>query len=135
MRYLKDFQSVFRTRAVAIVFAFTLLSTICFCQGNVAEAGANINWKTTSVSLEPGRAIVHGYFYNTGNSRAGITKFEIWGYIGPFRMNVTYSGSNLGVGSLGGGNRINWTFTIRDNSISYYDSNPRYNFNSRVTWN
>lgn len=135
MRYLKDFQSVFRTRAVAIVFAFTLLSTICFCQGNIAEAGANINWKTTSVSIEPGRAIVRGYFYNTGNARAAITKFEIWGYIAQYRMNVTYSGRNITVGSLGAGNKINWTFTITDNSISYYDSNPRYNFNSRVTWN
>lgn len=135
MRFLGVLPNVIVDKTVILCFAFALMASCYFCQGNIAEAGANIGWKTTSVSISPGKATIYGYFYNTGNARAAITKFEIWGYIAQYKMNSTFSGSNITVGSLGAGNKINWSFTILEKAISYSDSSPRYNFNSRVTWN
>ena len=130
---MKSVLKIFTGKALAIFFV--IASVTFMWQSDVAEAGANINWKTTSVEIQPGRAIVKGYFYNTGNARGAVTRFVMRGYIAQYKINVTYSGSNITVGSIGPGNRINWSFTITDRSISYYDSNPRYNFNSTVDWN
>ena len=135
MRSLKKFPDVLSGRAVAVFFAAMLMSSICLWQGNVAEAGASIHWKTTSVSLVPGKAIVRGYFYNNGNSSAAVTKFEMWGYIAQYKINVTYRDSNITVGYVGPGNRVDWTFTVLERAINYSSNNPRYNFDSRVTWN
>ena len=134
MRLLSKFSSIVCAKAAIVLFVFALACSICFSQANV-EAGANINWQTTSVSIEPGKAVIEGYFKNDGDAGAGITKFEIWGYIAQYQMDATFSDDHLTVGYLGAGDTINCTFRIHYSSISYYDSNPRYSFKSRVTWN
>ena len=135
MRGLYAILNLFTGRAFAIFFAAMIVSSIYMCQSNVAEAGANIYWKTTSVSIEPGKAVVRGYFYNVGNATAAVNKFTLNGYIAQYKINVTYAGSNITVGYVSPGKNVNWTFTVTDRSISYYDSNPRYNFDYHVWWN
>lgn len=134
MRLLSKFSSIARIKAATVLFVFALASSICFLQNNVAEARANINWKTTSVSIEPGKATINGYFYNDGDAGAEITKFEISGYIEQYDINATFSGSTLTVGSLGANKKINWTFVIKNNTFYDYNSNPIYDFDSRVTF-
>lgn len=134
MRSLQKFPEILCGKAVAVFFAAMLMSSVCLWQGNIAEAGANIRWQTTSVSLVPGKAIVRGYFYNNGNSGAYVNQMKIWGSIDSFRINVTYSGSNISVGYLGAGTRVDWTFTILERAINYSSSSPRYNFDWNVTF-
>lgn len=124
MKILGSFTKVF--------FAFMLMSAIFLCQNSTVEAGANINWQTTSVTLEPGKAIINGYFYNDGNSGANVIKMIINGTIAQYNVNGTTDVSGAFVEA---GGRVDWHFVILDGNISYSDSNPQYNFNTNVSWN
>lgn len=116
-----------------IFFAFMLMSAIFLCQNGTVEAGANINWQTTSVTLEPGKAIIKGYFYNDGNSGATVTQMAINGTIAQYNINANTS--DIANPFVGAGSRVDQTFVIWDGNISYSDSNPQYNFNTNVSWN
>ena len=112
--------------AVILTMFLTFMST-----SPVAFATANIYWETTNVVTENGRALVSGYFYNTGDSTGTVTDLILNGYIGnvsinaPFR-NVTYL--------VMPGRNVTELFTIRDGRFSHNRS-PQWSIDYSVSFN
>ena len=114
---------------MAVFFALAVMLS-----GNVAEAGADINYEINGVRIEPGRLIIEGYFYNSGDAGARIKKMHFTGSVAGRKINVVFSGSNLNVKYLGADEVRYWTFTITDSYFTGYDDNPARSLRSYVTF-
>lgn len=115
-----------------ILAAFCALAIML--AANTAEAGANVDWKYTSITTEPGKCVVKGYFYNNGNAGARVMKMVFTGNVAGRNINCTFQGNNIGVGYVAPGDRRNWVFTISDNYFKSYNNNPKVNLSYNVTF-
>ncbi len=101
---------------------------------HTAEAGADIHYRVTGISVEPGKCVINGYFYNNGDDGAYVKKMHFTGTVDGISLNVTFKGSNINVGYVDSGSRRYWSFTVLDHNFKSYNSNPSRDFDSYVTF-
>ena len=111
---------------MAMFFALAVMLS-----GNVAEAGAYIQWEFTSVTVEPGRCIVSGYFYNDGDDEARVKEFYLVGNIAGIRVRTTIP---MNTGYISPGDIKHWTFRISDDDFTNYDNEPYWNLHAEVAF-
>ena len=125
-------------KLVAVMFIITLLSAVGFINNVIVEANASIGFKTTNISLQNGRCIIYGYFYNNGNSGATVTSVRFVGNIydssGKSMYNIDQIWNGTKAGYIAPGAQKSWSFTSDKNIYKYYRGNPEWNFNTTVSW-
>ena len=110
--------------ATGILAVFCALAIML--AANTAEAGADIHYRVTGISVEPGKCIINGYFYNNGNAGAYVKKMHFTGLVDGVSLNATFRGNNISVGYVDSGGRRYSNFTIMDHNFKSYNSNPSH---------
>ena len=112
---------------------FIAAFTICAFQSGVAEAG--LWYQGTSIELQKGCAILHGYFYNDGEESWTIQKVNVKGdAIGGSGYSVysfNFTSPDINV-YMPAGSRKEWTFVINDSSCPPYNGYQEVDTTSHV---
>ena len=59
------------------VILFLFVSSLYFSNISIVDANANIKWITTNVQLTAKKAIIQGYFYNSGDRGTTVKKVKL----------------------------------------------------------
>lgn len=100
------------------------------------KALANIGCKITSVVVEDGRAVINGYYYNTGKAAGRVTRLSLKGSIKTSNMiynNLIVVWANQDY-YVPVGSNINFTYYYSNNVFRYADK-ASGNFSTHVIFN
>ena len=120
------------------IFGVLLVFSICIFCSNFAEAKAQISWTTTDVILDSKKCTVKGYFTNTGDEGARVTKMHfIVNAVNGKKQNI-YSAIFDIVPTdcyITPGQQRNWSFSLNDNACPRYTKNDlNWSVTRNISW-
>ena len=108
-----------RSTILPFFTAMLFIFPIFLFGNNITEARADIGYQITNISLQTGKCVIYGCFYNDGDSGATVTKIKFLGEIRDLNDRLMYAvdqtWEDIDVGFLSAGEKRSWSFTSYKN--------------------